>query len=382
MADKKISQLTAATTPLAGTEVVPVVQSGVTKKVPVADLTAGRDVAVKTITADNVKTSAAAANLDISGNTIAAAGSGTNVDVNINAKGAGIAYLNQKWGVNASGTLVPASANTYDIGNGTNNPRDVNVDRYLNVKGVILAGVSTGSHHTIVKSSGGEVDIAVEIGSYNLHNTLFTGGYGYYYNAANACIKVPSASASTNRSINASGTINASGADYAEYEYNDGLVIEKGSIVGFKQNGALTLTFDEAIRFGVKSTNPSYVGGDAWGTEDIVGVKKPVKPMKDENESDEEWQTKLNEYEQQKANFEAAYEAVRKTVDRIAYSGKVPVNVINAIAGGYIIADKDANGNIVGKYVDDVTFEEYKLCVGRVNKILPDGRAEIAVIVH
>ena len=42
MADLKISQLTGATTPLAGTEVVPVVQSGTTKKVSVANLTAGR----------------------------------------------------------------------------------------------------------------------------------------------------------------------------------------------------------------------------------------------------------------------------------------------------------------------------------------------------
>jgi hypothetical protein len=39
MADKKISQLTAATTPLAGTEVVPIVQSSSTVKVPVDDLT-------------------------------------------------------------------------------------------------------------------------------------------------------------------------------------------------------------------------------------------------------------------------------------------------------------------------------------------------------
>jgi hypothetical protein len=53
MADQKISQLTASTTPLAGTEVLPVVQSGVTKKVSVADLTAGRDVGTKTISATN-----------------------------------------------------------------------------------------------------------------------------------------------------------------------------------------------------------------------------------------------------------------------------------------------------------------------------------------
>jgi hypothetical protein len=44
MANLKISQLTDATTPLAGTETVPVVQGGVTKKVTVANLTTGRAV--------------------------------------------------------------------------------------------------------------------------------------------------------------------------------------------------------------------------------------------------------------------------------------------------------------------------------------------------
>jgi hypothetical protein len=44
MADKKISALTAAATPLAGTEVLPIVQSGATVKVAVSDLTTGRSV--------------------------------------------------------------------------------------------------------------------------------------------------------------------------------------------------------------------------------------------------------------------------------------------------------------------------------------------------
>lgn len=44
MADKKISQLTGATTPLAGTEVLPIVQSGSTVKVSVDNLTAGKTV--------------------------------------------------------------------------------------------------------------------------------------------------------------------------------------------------------------------------------------------------------------------------------------------------------------------------------------------------
>jgi len=51
MADKKISALTSATTPLAGTEVLPIVQSGATVKVAVSDLTAGRAISATSVTA-------------------------------------------------------------------------------------------------------------------------------------------------------------------------------------------------------------------------------------------------------------------------------------------------------------------------------------------
>ena len=54
MADLKISQLTGATTPLAGTEVLPIVQSSSTKKVAVSDLTAGRQVAFASAVAGSV----------------------------------------------------------------------------------------------------------------------------------------------------------------------------------------------------------------------------------------------------------------------------------------------------------------------------------------
>ena len=50
MADTKISGLPASTTPLAGTEVLPIVQSSTTKQVSVANLTAGRAVSVNSLT--------------------------------------------------------------------------------------------------------------------------------------------------------------------------------------------------------------------------------------------------------------------------------------------------------------------------------------------
>jgi hypothetical protein len=50
MADTKISALPASTTPLAGTEVLPIVQSGVTKQVSVDNLTTGRAISATQLT--------------------------------------------------------------------------------------------------------------------------------------------------------------------------------------------------------------------------------------------------------------------------------------------------------------------------------------------
>lgn len=67
MADKKISALTAASTPLAGTEVLPIVQTGSTVKVSVADLTAGR-----TQTSNGIVQGTAATGYNFNANTPAA----------------------------------------------------------------------------------------------------------------------------------------------------------------------------------------------------------------------------------------------------------------------------------------------------------------------
>jgi hypothetical protein len=50
MPNSKISALTSATTPAAGTEVLPIVQSSATKQISIANLTAGRAVAADTLT--------------------------------------------------------------------------------------------------------------------------------------------------------------------------------------------------------------------------------------------------------------------------------------------------------------------------------------------
>lgn len=54
MADKKISQLSAATVPLIGTEEIPVVQGGSTKKVSIDNVVNGKEIAPSKVTVDDV----------------------------------------------------------------------------------------------------------------------------------------------------------------------------------------------------------------------------------------------------------------------------------------------------------------------------------------
>jgi len=74
VADKKISALTASSTPLAGTEVLPIVQSGATVKVSVANLTAGRAISATEValSTGNLVIGTAGKGIDFSASTHAA----------------------------------------------------------------------------------------------------------------------------------------------------------------------------------------------------------------------------------------------------------------------------------------------------------------------
>ena len=166
-----------------------------------------------------------------------------------------------------------------------------------------------------------------------------------------------------NRSLNAAGTVNASGNDYAEYMIkSSNFTLAKGDICGIDANGKLTNKFSESISFVVKSTDPSYVGGDAWGTEEVLG-KKPA------DDSDD-----LPAYEEK-------YEAARKMVDRIAFSGQVPVNVTGTTPGQHIIPTAGSGDAITGvaKAEKDLSITEYMSSIGKVIGLEPDGRAKIIV---
>lgn len=228
------------------------------------------------------------------------------------------------------------------------------------------------------------------------------------------------ANGTSGRSLNAGGTINASGADYAEYERKSPTcgVIEKGHLVGFDRNGLLTDVFCEAVSFGVKSTDPNLVGGDMWMRElgerpvepsfvsqlSWEGGAKPtytkLRPHKHSEMLMRNWQKAYNKFRKKqylelqsfregcflawyKANvaYDKALEERRANVDRIAYCGKVPVNVRGASVGQHVLPAVGDNGSINGILIDeaDLTFNQYKKSVGRVRRILADGRAEIVV---
>ena len=89
MADLKISQLPAATTPVAGTEVLPIVQTGTTTKVSIADLTVGRAVTATTFLG-GLDTNVTAAGLTVTGTTVAADGTDTNIDLTLTPQGSGV----------------------------------------------------------------------------------------------------------------------------------------------------------------------------------------------------------------------------------------------------------------------------------------------------
>lgn len=120
MADSKISALPASTTPLAGTEVLPIVQSGSTVQVSVANLTAGRAVSALSLT--STTTLGVTGTSTLSGNAIISVTDNTNAALRITQLGTGNALLVEDstnpdaspFVINASGFVMAGSTVNID----------------------------------------------------------------------------------------------------------------------------------------------------------------------------------------------------------------------------------------------------------------------------
>lgn len=149
MADTKISALPASTTPLAGTEVLPIVQGGATVKVSVANLTAGRAVSATQITLTT-------------GNLIVASGQGIDFSA---TPGTGTSELLADY---EEGTWTPSQG-----------------------AGVVLVGTfsSSGTYTrignvvTIAGRISGSTSVAISAGTLLCGDLPFSSGGGPIYNA-------------------------------------------------------------------------------------------------------------------------------------------------------------------------------------------------------
>jgi hypothetical protein len=337
-------------------------------------------------------------------------------------------YTQRDWYVG-----LPASSPNFAITDASSGQQRLTID----TNGNLLVGVTNGVNHMIRKATS-EGNIVLTVDNNAVTSAVWFGVGVAGWNGSATAHQVGKNS-STGRSINAGGTINASGADYAEYmtKADDCGAIAKGAIVGVDATGKLTDKWASAVSFLIKSTDPSYVGGDVWGSEESLGVSMPTRPTlelpgytgapdpgaapqmptdeddpyyeerlaaygvahdlyvvaQQQYEADQAAHVKqvqdaqhqfdtvtLPAYEATLAEFNAALEAARQKVDRIAYCGQVPVNVTGAKPGDYIIPVQDGQGiKGVPMNVGLLTFTLYAKAVGIVQNILPDGRANVRV---
>ena len=123
MADSKISALPASTTPLAGTEVLPIVQSSTTRQVSVANLTAGRAISATQLTLTT-------------GNVIVASGQG--IDFSATA-GTGTSELFNDY---EEGTWTPSTAFASFVGAASSSGTYTKTGRSVTVNGTLTGATS------------------------------------------------------------------------------------------------------------------------------------------------------------------------------------------------------------------------------------------------
>lgn len=143
MADKKISALNGAATPLAGTEVLPIVQSGTTVKVSVANLTAGRTV---TASALGVGTASPLTTLNVEGGTFLLRGGPIDIGPTSGANGA--ARISSSLTNGVEGKLIFSTSNSSAVvTEAMNIDKDGNATANIGnfVVGTAGKGITTGS---------------------------------------------------------------------------------------------------------------------------------------------------------------------------------------------------------------------------------------------
>jgi hypothetical protein len=290
----------------------------------------------------------------------------------------------------------------------------------------LKAGWDDGSARHAISRTVGEAGEILTVGRTNSARpcVYFNGSTGLGGWSDAGSVLYVGKNASTSRSVNLSGTLNAGGNDYAEYIFKSPIcgIVSPGQIVGITADNKVTDKWADAVMFSIKSTAPSFVGGDTWASDvgsrpspqagpaptqaqrraDVVapqpvpGTNPPQYEdvVTEPGDTDDEWAEKQATYAaalaahniavqqdaEAMATFDAALEVERQKVDRIAIAGRVPVNVQGAQPGDYIVPMQDGAGiQGIAVHEDDLTMKQYMFAVGRVISIEPDGRAYVMV---
>jgi hypothetical protein len=304
MADKKISQLTGATTPLAGTEVLPIVQGGSTVKVSVDNLTAG-----KTVKATTFDTDVAAAKVTLTGTTLAASGTDANININITPKGTGEVAL-PKVNIDAGaidGTPIGASSastGSFTTLQAAGNMTVTAAGNYVknNTSGSDSLAFSsnssgTGANFLQLVNSGGTYNVGVENSASTYWGTpaysmtlaipntrsftVFAGGVGQLLTAN---------SSTTNVTVDQGNLVVGTAAKGIDFSANTGAAGETSALLDWYEEGTFTATLTAATtapstpvtttayytRIGRQVTVTAYFGNKdttgASGTMQVTGL--------------------------------------------------------------------------------------------------------------
>ena len=316
----------------------------------------------------------------------------------------------------ADPTVGYSGYTSFETGNG---PAGYYETARFTADGALLLGsqVSSGSETLQVTGSASILSVASQ-GAYLMKvglagavaSVVLYAGNGQAFGQPQSVMYVAKNS-NTDRSSSNTGTVNTMGNDYAEYivKCENCGIVAKGQIVGITADNTITDRWAYAVMFAIKSTAPSFVGGDTWAISlgprpEAQSGPAPLPPARrpelidgglvTPGDTDAEWAAKQATYAaalaahdaamqldaKAMAVFDAALEAEREKVDRIAIAGRVPVNVLDAQPGDYIVPVQDGAG-IKGIAVRqaDLTHLQYLQAVGRVISIEPDGRAYVMV---
>lgn len=174
MANSKISALTSATTPVAGTEVLPIVQSSTTKQVSIANLTAGRAVSALSLTTTSDITLSGAATTNIYAyNPTAASGGGSQSSPRVSFygsewnSGTGPVTMSGYWQLQALSNNVASPTSKlslYLAGNG-GTPAEIG---YFGSNSTLVLSIAGGASTTVQNSTAATSSVPQASGKYYL----------------------------------------------------------------------------------------------------------------------------------------------------------------------------------------------------------------------